>query len=182
MQVHDMYLVVETAEGMLVLDQHALHERILFEQLQERLRAGPLEAQRLLIPEPVALSAALALEHQAALAELGLGVEDFGGGTVLLTSYPAILGRQAPAAILRAVIDHLAAQERVPSRAQLLHDLLALLACHAAVRAGDRLTPEAIAELVARRDLAQDSHHCPHRRPTSLLFSRHELDRQFRRI
>src|SRR5207237_4187951 len=96
-QLHDAYIVVETADGMLVIDQHALHERILFEQLRRRLRAGPLERQRLLIPEPVELTAeqaARVLDQRAALAELGLGVEDFGGGTVLLTSYPAILGRR----------------------------------------------------------------------------------------
>jgi len=71
---------------------------------------------------------------------------------------------------------------RVPDRKQLLNDLLSLMACHAAVRAGDRLTPEEIAALLAQRELAQDSHHCPHGRPTSLRFSRHDLERQFRRV
>ena len=84
---------------MLVIDQHALHERILFEQLKGRLRQGPLEAQRLLIPEPVELSAEQAarlLEQREELLSLGLGVEDFGVGTVLLSSYPALLGRRGP--------------------------------------------------------------------------------------
>jgi len=79
-QLYDSYLILETDEGMLVIDQHALHERILFEQLQARIRAGCLEVQRLLIPEPVDLTAeqaARTLEHRDALAELGLGVEDF---------------------------------------------------------------------------------------------------------
>jgi DNA mismatch repair protein MutL len=170
---------------MLVIDQHALHERILFEQLRARLRAGPLESQRLLIPEPVELSAeqaARTLEHQAELLELGLGVEDFGGGTVLLTSYPALLGRRAPSAILRAVVDHLMGQDRLPTREVLLGDLLSLMACHAAVRAGDRLSPEEMNALVEQRHLVHDTHHCPHGRPTALLFSRQELDRQFRRV
>ena len=86
---------METEEGMLVIDQHALHERILFEQLKHRLQSGSLETQRLLIPEPVELTAeqaARTLEHREALAELGLGVEDFGGGTVLLTSLPRRAG------------------------------------------------------------------------------------------
>jgi DNA mismatch repair protein MutL len=183
-QLYDAYLVLETPEGMLVIDQHALHERILFEQLKSRIRSGPLETQRLLIPEPIDLSAdqaARVLEHRAALAELGLGVEDFGGGTILLTSYPAILGNRSPQSIFRSVIDHLVTKERAPSREQLLNSLLSLMACHAAVRAGDRLTPEEIAALIAQRELANDTHHCPHGRPTSLLFSRQELDRQFRR-
>ncbi len=184
-QLYDAYLVVETEAGMLVIDQHALHERILFEQLKHRIRGGPLETQRLLIPEPVELSAeqaARTLEQREALFELGLGVEDFGGGTVLLTSYPALLGRRPPAETLRAVVDHLVSKERLPSREVLLNDLLSLMACHAAVRAGDRLTPEAMASLVAQRNLADDTHHCPHGRPTALLFSRHDLERQFRRV
>jgi DNA mismatch repair protein MutL len=184
-QLYDSYLVVETKEGMLVIDQHALHERILFEQIKRRIQSGPLETQPLLIPEPVELTAeqaARTLEQREALAELGLGVEDFGGGTVLLTSYPALLGRRSPRGILRAVVDHLVSQERTPSREVLFNDLMSLMACHAAVRAGDRLTPEQMAALVEQRQLADDTHHCPHGRPTALLFSRQDLERQFRRI
>jgi DNA mismatch repair protein MutL len=184
-QLYNAYLVVETPEGMLVIDQHALHERILFEQLKRRLRAGPLESQRLLIPEPIDLTAEQAarlLEQREALAEFGLGVEAFGGETVLLTGYPTVLGNRSPQATLRAVVDHLMAKERLPTREQLFNDLLSLMACHSAVRSGDHLTPEEIAALVAQRALADDTHHCPHGRPTALLFSRHDLDRQFRRI
>jgi DNA mismatch repair protein MutL len=184
-QLYDCYLVLETPEGMLVIDQHALHERILFEQLKRRLRSGPLETQRLLIPEPVELTAeqaARALDQRAALAELGLGIEDFGGGTVLLTSYPAILGRRSPRDVLKAVVDHLMSKDCPPSREVLLNDLLSLMACHSAVRAGDRLGPEEIAALLEQRQLADDTHHCPHGRPTALLFSRHDLERQFRRV
>jgi DNA mismatch repair protein MutL len=183
-QLYDAYLVLETDAGMLVIDQHALHERILFEQLKNRIRAGPLETQALLMPETVDLeadAAARTLEQRDALRELGLGVEDFGGGTVLLTSYPAILRKQAPQTILRAVVDHLMSQDRLPSREALVTNLLSLMACHAAVRAGDRLTAEEIADLVHLRHLADDAHHCPHGRPTALLFSKHDLDRQFRR-
>jgi DNA mismatch repair protein MutL len=184
-QLHNAYLVLETPEGMLVIDQHALHERILFEQLKAKLRDGTLETQRLLIPETVDLTAeqaAKALEHRGELADLGLVVDDFGGGTVLVTGYPAILGRVPPVEILKAVVEHLTAQERVPSREQFLSDLLSLMACHAAVRSGDPLTAEEISVLVSQRHLAGDAHHCPHGRPTALLFTRHDLDRQFRRL
>ena len=184
-QLYNAYLVLETSDGMLVIDQHALHERILFEQLKKRIRSGTLEVQHLLIPEPVELTAeqaARTLEHQESLLELGIGVQDFGGGTVLLTSYPALLGNRVPQKILKAVVDHLVSKERVPTREQLFNDLLSLMACHGAVRSGDPLTPEEIAALVAQRAMADDTHHCPHGRPTSLLFSRHDLDRQFRRV
>jgi DNA mismatch repair protein MutL len=184
-QLYDTYLVLETPQGMLVIDQHALHERIIFEQLKQRIHSAPLEAQPLLIPEPVELTAeqaARTLEQRAALQELGFGVEDFGGRTVLVTSYPAILGRRSPQVVFRAVVDHLTAKDEVPARDVLLNDLLSLMACHSAVRAGDRLTPEEIAALIEQRALADDTHHCPHGRPTALLFSRHELERQFRRV
>src|SRR5262249_41380672 len=143
-----------------------------------------LEAQRLLVPEPVELpplQVAQVLEHRPALAELGLAVEDFGAPTVLVHSYPALLGRRPAGAILQAVADYLVSRGRPPEREQLLYELLSLMACHAAVRAGDRLTPAEIAALVAQRGLARDGHHCPHGRPTTLTFHRRELERLFRR-
>ncbi len=185
LQVHDAYLIQETPDGMLVIDQHALHERILYEQLRARVRDGKLEVQRLLIPEPIDLSAeqaAAVLDAAPQLAELGLEVSAFGGSTVLLSSYPTLLSRRPPHEILSAVVDHLTKRDRAPSKEALLNDLLATMACKAAVKAGDRLTPDEITHLLHLRQLAEDSHHCPHGRPTSLLFSRKELDRQFRRI
>jgi DNA mismatch repair protein MutL len=184
-QMHDLYLLVEVPEGILVIDQHALHERVLFEELKSRLAEGRIQVQKLLIPEPVHFppaQAALLLEQREALAELGLEVDDFGGGTVLLGGYPAVLGKRSPRDILRAVVEYLAGKERLPTKEVLLNDLMALMACHAAVRAGDRLSQEEIELLVAQRHLAQDAHHCPHGRPTSLLFTRNDLDRQFRRM
>ncbi len=183
-QMHNLYLVVEVPEGVLLIDQHALHERLLFGQMQQRLREGPLESQRLLIPEPVELpaaQAALVMEQKAALAQLGLEVADFGGNTLVVQSYPAALGKRGPRGVLKAVVGYLATSERPPSRETLLNDLLALMACHGAVRAGDALSPEEVADLVAQRAAAESSHHCPHGRPTSLLFTRHDLDRQFKR-
>ncbi len=98
---------------------------------------------------------------------MGLEIDDFGGGTLLVTGYPALLGRIAPAEILKAIIDHLTSKERVPTREQLLHNLLSLMACHAAVRSGDSLTADEIAALISQRHLARDAHHCPHGRPTA---------------
>ncbi len=184
-QIHDSYLVVETPTGMLVIDQHALHERILFEQLRRRIRDGQLEIQRLLIPEPIDLpadQAANVLEARDDLRILGLEIEDFGGGTVLLASYPALLGRISPVEIFKSAVDCLMNRERAPTKEQMLHNLLATMACKAAVKAGDPLTAEEIAHLMELRDLAEDSHHCPHGRPTSLTFSKHELEKQFRRV
>ena len=98
-QIHNRYLITENEDGMVVIDQHALHERILYEQLREKVLAGQMETQRLLVPEPVTLppaESAAALEARDTLAQLGIEVEAFGGDTVLVSSYPAMLGQPEP--------------------------------------------------------------------------------------
>ncbi len=184
MQVHDRYLIAETDEGVVVIDQHALHERVIYEELREKVLAGALETQRLLVPEPVDLSpaeSAAALADRELLAQLGVQVEPFGGGTLLVTSYPAMLSKLRPADVLRFLVERLLEGGKAPDRRDLLDELLHMIACKAAIKAGDRLSPDEVAALVEQRHLAQDSHHCPHGRPTALVFTRDELDRQFKR-
>jgi DNA mismatch repair protein MutL len=184
MQVHNRYLIAESEEGVVVIDQHALHERILYEQLRERVLAGALETQRLLVPEAVDLSpaeAAAALADKELLAQLGVEAAPFGGDTVLVTSYPAMLANFRPAEVLRDLVARLISEGKAPDRRDLLDELLHMIACKAAIKAGDRLSPEEVAALVELRHLARDSHHCPHGRPTALVFTREELDRQFLR-
>ncbi len=115
------------------------------------------------------------------LAQLGLGIEPFGGDTVLVTSYPAMLANFRPAEILRDLIDRLLAGGKSPDRRDMLDSLLHMISCKAAIKAGDRLTGEEISALLEQRHLARDTHHCPHGRPTALFFSREELDKQFKR-
>jgi DNA mismatch repair protein MutL len=185
LQVHNRYLVQETEAGLEVIDQHALHERILYEQLRDKVLAGALESQRLLVPEPVDLAAseaAAVLDQRELLAQLGVEVEPFGGETVLVSSYPAMLANWRPAEVLRDLVEKLLAGGKAPEPRDLLDELLHMIACKAAVKFGDRLTPEEIDALLAQRHLAQDSHHCPHGRPTALVFTREDLDRQFKRI
>ncbi len=184
LQIQDTYIVLETDAGMLVIDQHALHERILYEQLRQRVMHKNLEVQRLLVPEPIDLppeQAALLLAVTDALASLGIEVSEFGGNTVLVHSYPTLLSARPVHEIVAGIVDHLMRYDRLPSRETLLHDLLATIACKAAIKAGDRLSPEEIHALLRLRDLAEHSQHCPHGRPTTLLISREQLDRQFRR-
>jgi DNA mismatch repair protein MutL len=185
LQIHNRYLVTETADGLEVIDQHALHERILYETLRERVLAGAVESQRLLVPEPVDLAAseaAAAIEHRELLAQLGVEVEAFGGETVLISAYPAMLANFQPADVLRSIVEQLLAGGREPEPRDVLDELLHMIACKAAVKYGDRLTPQEIDALLEHRGLAQDHHHCPHGRPTALVFTREQLDRQFKRI
>jgi DNA mismatch repair protein MutL len=182
-QVHNRYLIAESDEGIVIIDQHALHERIIYEQIRAKVLDGAMESQRLLVPEPVDLGpaeAATVLGAGETLARLGVLVEPFGGDTVLITSYPAMLANFRPVEVLREIVDKLTGN-RQPERRDLLDELLHMIACKAAIKAGDRLSQEEVTALVEQRHLYQDSHHCPHGRPTSLFFSRADLDRQFMR-
>ncbi len=189
-QMHDRYLVVESHEGIEVIDQHALHERVLYERLKGAIAAGSLEVQPLLIPERLDLAPAeleVVTEHAEALASAGLRVEPFGGSTVIVTAKPVLAGGTSAAEMLREVVDRLAALPPASTAgpggatSMLVDEVLHGLACKAAIKAGDPLSQPEIDALVRDRRLVTDAHHCPHGRPTSLTLSRHELDRQFRR-
>ncbi|MCC9657362.1 DNA mismatch repair endonuclease MutL [Rhodopirellula halodulae] len=186
-QVHQRYLVTQDEKGMVVIDQHALHERVLYERVCQKVlhENASLEAQRLLVPEPVSLTPAeraAALEVKDTLSRIGLEIEDFGGETILIQSYPAMLPNKPPAEMLRTVLESVMGAGRDPNPKDLLNHLLSTVACKAAVKAGDPLTPEEITSLLEQKDLYHETHHCPHGRPTALFFSRDELDRMFGRL
>ena len=189
MQIHDCYLVVETPEGMTVIDQHALHERIVYEHLRARVLAGAVESQRLLVPQPIELTgteAAALLEQSESFNRAGLGLEDFGNGTILVTRYPAMLKKVDLNELVRDLLAKLdgggAAGVQSSARRDILDELLHMMSCKAAVKAGQRLSQEEIDSLLQQRHLVDDAHHCPHGRPTALSLSRMELDRQFGRL
>jgi len=183
-QMHNRYIVVERGDGIEVIDQHALHERLLYERLRASVAAGSLEVQPLLIPERVELAAAeleLVTEHADSLARAGMRVEPFGGSTVIVTAKPVLAGSTPAADIVREILDRLAAGAARGDASLLVDEVLHGLACRAAIKAGDALSPAEVEALVRDRELVPESHHCPHGRPTSLVLSRHDLDRQFRR-
>lgn len=185
MQVHDCYLIVESTEGITVIDQHALHERIMYEQLRRRVLAGGVEVQKLLIPLTVELSsreATTLLDQQELLSELGLQIQEFGGSTIALTGYPTLLAKADPQNLLRDIVDLLESSGRKLERRDLIDELLHMMSCKAAIKAGQRLTFEEMESLLAQRHLCDDHHHCPHGRPTALKLTRAELDRQFGRL
>ncbi len=184
MQIHNAYLVVETDEGVMIIDQHALHERVLYERLRRRMTERPLESQRLLIPETVRVGPDRieALEaHADSLARLGIELRADGPQSVGLYAFPSLLERVNPAVFVRELLDLLSESTARPETDTLLHELLDMMACKAAVKAGDPLTSEEIESLLAARVDSQRSSNCPHGRPTTLHLTLRDLERQFKR-
>ena len=185
MQIMDCYLVVESEQGMMIIDQHALHERIMYEYLRPRVLNGSVESQRMLIPETIDLTAreaALIVEHAEVLGQIGIGVEEFGTNTVLVNKWPVMMKKARPSEMIRDIAEQLESQEKKPTRRDILDELLHMMSCKAAIKSGQRLKPEEIDSLLAQRHLCDDAHHCPHGRPTALVLSQTELDKQFGRL
>jgi DNA mismatch repair protein MutL len=184
LQVRDTFLVFETGDGIAVVDQHALHERILLEELKARVAAGSLEVQGLLVPAIVEMPSTdvdLVAAEADTLARLGLAVERFGPTTVAVQSVPALLARRDPAKILEGVAERLREGRGAGGREKLFETLLHSMACRAAVMAGDRLTESQAAELLRRADLIDTQQGCAHGRPTALRIPFSDLERRFRR-
>ncbi len=184
LQIHNTYLVVESDDGVMIVDQHALHERVLYEQLRTRFTQRPLESQRLLIPVilRVAPDRIEAVEtHADTLARLGIELRAGGPNSVALHAFPSLLERIDPAAFVRDLLDLLSEQGARPSTDTLIHALMDMMACKAAVKAGDPLTSDEIDALLASRATAERSSNCPHGRPTTLHLTLRDLERQFKR-
>jgi DNA mismatch repair protein MutL len=185
MQVLDCYLVVGSGDAVTLIDQHALHERIMYEQLRRRVLEGRVEVQRLLMPVLAELSpreVGLLLDQSEVLAEVGLEVTSLGGRSIGISAYPVLLRRADPVELLRAVVEQIEQAGQKLTRRDLIDSLLHMMACKAAIKAGQRLSPEEIESLLTQRHLVDDAHHCPHGRPTALTLTRAELDRQFGRL
>jgi len=184
LQLHNTYLVTETEEGLLIIDQHALHERVIYEELRQRITRGALESQRLLLPETLAVTPAqmsLLETHRDLLHRLGMEVSPFGPDTVAIQAFPSLLADTSARRVLGDLLDKLAEDDGAGDVEVLVHKLLDMMACKAAVKAGDPLTPEEIDALIAQRGLVEKSSNCPHGRPTTLSMSVKELDKQFKR-
>jgi DNA mismatch repair protein MutL len=183
-QLHNSYLVAESDEGMVIIDQHALHERIMYEDLRARLARGPLESQRLLIPQVVQASPRqidLLDQVQGLLQRLGIELAPIGPNALAVHAFPSFLERLEPTKFIQELLER-GEQELLDLHdEELLHEILDMMACKAAVKAGDPLTQPEIEALLARRDLVERSSNCPHGRPTTLRLSLRDLEKQFKR-
>lgn len=183
-QVFDGYLVCQGAERLVLIDQHAAHERVMFERLSAAYGEGDVPRQQVLVPAVVDVGpreAALLGEYAAQLEPLGFEIEPYGGQSFAVRAVPALLADHDPGALLRDLAQEIAqvgTSRRLEEAAQ---GVLATLACHSAVRVGNRLGAEQIHALLVAMDRADFSGHCPHGRPAFLLLTENDLERWFKR-
>ena len=185
LQIHNTYIVAQTNEGIIIVDQHALHERILYEEFRKRILTGPLESQRLLMPQSLEVSpdqAQAAEQHQDLLRKLGIELSTFGPGALAVQSFPTLLYDVEIGTFVGDLLDKLVEPDSAESEETLIHAALDMMACKAAVRAGDALSIEEMHALLAQRHLTEKSSNCPHGRPTVLQLSTHDLEKQFKRV
>jgi len=184
LQIHDSFIVVQTDDGFDIIDQHALHERIIYERLSRRIRKSKLESQKLLIPESfeVTPSGADALKTNAELLEkLGIELVPFGPKTMAIQAFPTLLAKADPLDFVQDLTDLLDRKDTNLDGERLLDEVLNMAACKAAIKAGQRLTMSEIEQLLADKEKTESASHCPHGRPTTIKFLISDLEKQFKR-
>jgi DNA mismatch repair protein MutL len=183
-QLHENYIVAQTRDGMILVDQHAAHERLVYERLKAQRDSSGIATQALLIPEIVELSpqeAAQLLELAPDLAALGLGIEAFGGGAIAVRETPALLGRVDAEALLRDILDDLADIGRSDRLQARMDAVLSRMACHGSVRSGRQMRAEEMNALLREMEATPLSGQCNHGRPTYVELKLADIERLFGR-
>lgn len=183
-QLHRKYLVEEVEDGIQIIDQHALHERAMLEDLLSCYGSADLPRQRLLLPPSLEVTEremSRLEEYRHVLEAAGFSFEAFGPKAIRILSVPALLPRERPEALMRDLVDLLAEGSNENGVRIGMEEILERLACRSAVRFGDSLPPEQIEALLKRREILDNPHVCAHGRPVSIRLTLDELDRYFRR-
>jgi DNA mismatch repair protein MutL len=184
-QFRDTFIIAVDEDGIAIIDQHVAHERVLFERITERLTSGRLESQRLLEPMLVEMSVAARqalAAHTSELERLGFEVEEFGGDSLRVSAFPALLTREHCEIALRALAEDLEGFDRGSKVEDALKRVAATMACHAAVKANYPLTMEKMAHILEELRRTAYSTICPHGRPVMLRLTRREVEKNFQRI
>ena len=183
-QVHETYVVAQTRDGIVIVDQHAAHERLVYERLKAALEKTGVARQILLIPEVVELDEAdveRLTTRAEELARYGLVLESFGPGAVAVRETPGLMGEIDAPALVRDLAEHMAEwDEALPLERRLLH-VAATMACHGSVRAGRRLKPEEMNALLREMEATPNSGQCNHGRPTYVELKLTDIERLFGR-
>ncbi len=184
-QLHNTYLVCESDAGLVLIDQHAAHERIFFEKLKQSHSDRPSAAQKLLVPETLELNfreAEILQQTLADLNSLGLEIEPFGHNTFVIKAVPALLSGQDPKPMVREIVEKMAGGDSAASLQEVLDSCRMVMACHAAIRANQHLTLEQINGLLNALDQCKNPSHCPHGRPTWIRWDLTTLEKSFKRV
>jgi DNA mismatch repair protein MutL len=184
-QLHNTYIVCESDAGLVLIDQHAAHERIFFEKLKQSRGDRPSAVQKLLVAETLELNfreAEMLEQTLADLKTLGLEIEPFGKNTFVIKSVPAMLSDQDPKPIVREIVEKKAGGGSATDLQEALDDCRMVMACHAAIRANQQLNAEQIKGLLAELDQCENPSHCPHGRPTWVRWDLQILEKSFKRI
>ena len=183
-QVHENYIIAQTQTGMVIVDQHAAHERLVYEKLKRQMAENGVAAQALLIPEIVDLSesdAVRLLEIAPELASLGLAIEPFGGGAVAVRETPAILGEVNAAAMIHDILDELTDLGDSQAVQARIEAILSRVACHGSIRSGRRMRAEEMNALLREMEATPHSGQCNHGRPTYVELKLADIERLFGR-
>lgn len=183
-QIDNTYIISQDEDGLLVIDQHAASERINYERFKQSLQGQKLETQQLLLPITLELSpakAALLKEQIVQLVKLGFEIEEFGRNTFIVKAVPALVSRRGDKNVISRTIDELGEVNFKKSPNELLEELCKLLACHSAIRAGDKLQPREMERLISQLQHTDLAYTCPHGRPTMIKITRAELETRFKR-
>ncbi len=183
-QLHETYIVAQTEDGIVIVDQHAAHERLVYERMKAALRLDGVARQILLLPEVVELdegAVARLAARAGELAELGLVLEAFGTGAVVVREVPALLGEIDVQGLVRDLADELAELGDALSLKEKLEEVCGTLACHGSVRAGSRLLPEEMNALLRQMEATPHSGQCNHGRPTYVELKLADIERLFGR-
>jgi DNA mismatch repair protein MutL len=183
-QVHETYIVTQTRDGLVIVDQHAAHERIVYEKLKAAIGKSGVARQILLIPDIVELDEADVtglVAHAGELAQYGIVLESFGPGAVALRETPALLGEIDGAGLIRDLAEHVSEwDETLPLERRIMH-VAATMACYGSVRAGRRLKPEEMNALLREMEVTPNSGQCNHGRPTYVELKLTDIERLFGR-
>jgi len=184
-QVMSTYIVAETGDGMVLVDQHAAHERIVYEKLKTANKSSTIQSQTLLMPETLELSfreADLLIQIIEELSGYGFDIEPFGGTTFIVKSVPAIIDKKETTPFLFEIIDSLVDKKTSTLKNQWLDDTLILMACHSAIRANQKLNIQEMEQLLIDLEKCENSLHCPHGRPTMIKWGKKDMEKMFKRI
>ena len=184
MQIQDSFIIVETKDGFIIIDQHALHERIIYEDLRRRFSVGKIESQKCLYPESFKVTPRqidLLKTNAEMFEKLGIELEPFGPQTYAIQAFPVLLAKAEPVKFVGDLLDLLDNKNADFDADKLLDEVLNMIACKAAIKAGQKLSSREIEQLLADKDITEYASRCPHGRPTTIKFSTAELEKQFKR-